>query len=619
MVDRVVGDKALPEEVSARIVAKADGVPLFVEELTKAVLESGLLRDAGDRYELTGPLPPLAIPATLHDSLMARLDRLAPVKEVAQIGAALGREFSYALLVAVAARPEPELRAALDQLVASELVFRRGTPPEATYSFKHALVQDAAYDTLLKSRRQQLHARIAEVIESRFPGIAEAQPEVMAQHLEAAGLLTRAVRYRMSAGEHATRRSANLEAIVHLSRGLEMVAALPENERLRWELRLRVALCPPLVVLKGYGAPETAAAFAAAKDLAEQTGDSSFLMPLLYDEFFVTTMRADYRHAQEVGERFLALAEAASDPGPMMIARRALGVICFGRGALGDSRANLEASVSLYDPTCHLPLTFQYGLVNPRVAALAFLARTVHLCGYPERACELVVEATALARELGHMNSLAFALIYGAVLLYHTANDRHGVATGLQELRTLTEAGGQPMWRAYADVFEGWALAQEGRRVEGLACVEAGMRDLTASASRYQRSQMLGLLAQVQILTGAHVSAAGTLNAALDFVADSDERYFEAELWRLRASCGLFNGGTFESTLADLRRSLDLARAQGARAWELRSSVSLSGILAEQGRRAEAYDLLAPVYGWFTEGFDTADLKEAKALLHELR
>ncbi|HET6522395.1 MAG TPA: hypothetical protein VFG47_21615, partial [Geminicoccaceae bacterium] len=355
MIERVVGAKALPAEVSTQIVARTDGVPLFVEELTKAVLESGLLEDEGDRYALTGPLPPLAIPATLHDSLMARLDRVASAKEVAQLGAVIGQEFSQELLAAVADQPQVQLRSALDQLVAAELIFRRGAPPGATYSFKHALVQDAAYGTLLRSKRQQLHARIADAIETRFPDIAEGQPEVIAQHLEAAGLFSRAATYWTMAGEHATRRSANLEAIAHLTRGLKVAAMLPETaERLRCELQMRVALCPPLVVLKGYGAPETAAAFAAAKDLAEQTGDSSFLLPLLYDEIFVTTMRADYRRAQEVGERFLALAEAANEPGPIMIARRALGVICLGRGALNQSREHLETSISLYDADCHL-------------------------------------------------------------------------------------------------------------------------------------------------------------------------------------------------------------------------------------------------------------------------
>ena len=259
LVEQVVRDKALPDEVAAQIVAKTDGVPLFVEELTKTVLESGLLRDAGDHYELLGPLPPLAIPATLHNSLLARLDRLAPVKEVAQIGAALGREFSHALLAAVDDRSEAELQAALDQLVASELVFRRGTPPEATYSFKHALVQDAAYGTLLRSRRQQLHARIAQVLEGQFPETVETQPEVLAHHCTQAGFIEKAVEYWHRAGERAVRRSANLEAIQHLEVALELSASLPDDRRrAERELRLLTLLNPALMVTKGPGAEEVA-------------------------------------------------------------------------------------------------------------------------------------------------------------------------------------------------------------------------------------------------------------------------------------------------------------------------------------------------------------------------
>jgi class 3 adenylate cyclase/DNA-binding winged helix-turn-helix (wHTH) protein len=323
LVAGLTGGRSLPALVLDQIVARAEGVPLFVEELTKAVLESGLLREEGDRYELAGPLLPVAIPVTLRDSLLTRLDRLGPVEEIAQIGAVIGREFSHELLATVAGRSQDQMRLALEQLVASELVYCRGTPGEATYIFKHALVQDAAYDTLRRGERQRLHARIAEAIERGFPGVAESQPEVIARHLEEAGILRRAAEYWALAGERATRRSANVEAAMHLSRGLAIVAKLPENaERLGLELRLRMALCAALIVLKGPGAPETAAAFTAAKGLAEQSGDSSFLFPLLYNEFVVTTMRADYRSAQNVGERFLALAEAKNDPALMMIAQR---------------------------------------------------------------------------------------------------------------------------------------------------------------------------------------------------------------------------------------------------------------------------------------------------------
>jgi predicted ATPase len=298
LVEQVVGDKTLPDEIASQIVAKTDGVPLFVEELTKTVLESGLLRDAGDHYELLGPLPPLAIPATLHDSLLARLDRLAPVKEVAQIGAALGREFSHALLAAVDDRSEAELQAALDQLVASELVFRRGTPPEATYSFKHALVQDAAYGTLLKSRRQQLHARIAQVLEGQFPETVETQPEVLAHHCTQAGFIEKAVEYWHRAGERAARRSANIEAIRHLEMALELLASLPDDRgRAERELGLLTLLSPALMVIKGTGAEEVATTLERARRAARELQSLDHIIPATLGLWLFHNSRGDFGRA----------------------------------------------------------------------------------------------------------------------------------------------------------------------------------------------------------------------------------------------------------------------------------------------------------------------------------
>jgi class 3 adenylate cyclase len=295
LVGQVVKDKPLPDEVAAQIVAKTDGVPLFVEELTKTVLESGLLRDAGDHWELAGPLPPLALPSTLHDSLLARLDRLAPVKEIAQIGAALGREFPHVLLAAVAGRPEAELQRALDQLVAAELVYRRGTAPDVTYSFKHALVQDAAYGSLLKSRRQHLHGRIAQILEERLPETAATQPELLAHHFMEARQIERAVVYWLKAGERAAARSANLEAIRHFARGLEALEAVPESaERDRRELAFQIAIGTPLIAVQGYSAPQTGAAYGRARALSERLGEAEPLVATLSGEFVHYLVRGDY-------------------------------------------------------------------------------------------------------------------------------------------------------------------------------------------------------------------------------------------------------------------------------------------------------------------------------------
>ena len=326
MVNQVVGAKALPGEVSEQIVAKTDGVPLFVEELTKTVLESGLLTDAGDHYELAGPVPPLAIPATLQDSLMARLDRLAPVKEVAQLGAEIGSEFPHALLAAVANRPETTLHAALDQLVSSELIFCRGIPPHAVYTFKHTMVQDVAYQSLLKSRRQQLHARIAGVLQERFPETAATQPELLAQHCTAAGQLDQAIDYWHRAGQRASERSADLEAIAHLTRGLELARTLPDpTQSARQELKLRVALGEPLVAAKGYGAAEAGATYTRALELCRQVGETPELFPAMWGLWYFYCGQGACRTARDLGRELLGLAERQTDPALLVAGHQALG------------------------------------------------------------------------------------------------------------------------------------------------------------------------------------------------------------------------------------------------------------------------------------------------------
>jgi class 3 adenylate cyclase len=346
MVDRVVGEKSLPPEVLALIVRKTDGVPLFVEELTKAVLESGLLVDAGDHYELSGPLPPLAIPATLHDSLLARLDHFAPAKEVAQIGAAIGREFSHALLAAVTDRPEDQLRDALAQLVSSELVFRRGTPPEATYSFKHALVRDAAYGTLLKSRRQHLHARIAQVLEEQFPEIAESQPALLAHHSTEAGLTANAVDYRRRAARLAVAQSAHLEAIAEATKGLEALAGLPDGpERRRQELDLQLALGRGFLIAKGEAAPETGSAYSRAVELCAQVDEIEQMFPALYGRYLFHWVRGELLLAHELAHQFFEIAQDQDEPSARATGTRIIGMISLQLGRPSAARTYLEQAL----------------------------------------------------------------------------------------------------------------------------------------------------------------------------------------------------------------------------------------------------------------------------------
>jgi predicted ATPase/class 3 adenylate cyclase len=616
MVDRVVGEKSLPAEVITQIVAKTDGVPLFVEELTKTVLESGLLTDAGDHYELTGPLPPLAIPATLHDSLMARLDRLAPVKEIAQIGAAIGREFSHALLAAVADRPEAELQTALDQLVASELVFRRGTPPEATYSFKHALVQDVAYQSLLKSRREPLHTRIARALEERFPETAATEPERLAQHYAAAGLYDQAVGYWHRAGQRASERSANLEAITHLTKGLELARTLPDpTQSARHELKLQVALGEPLVAVKGYGSPEAGATYARALKLCRELGDTLRLFPAMFGLWHFYYGQAAFHRARDLGNELLGLAERCADPLLLVAAHQALGQSLYNLGKFAAARKHLEQAQQAFqvklDRSPHLP----YG-VAPSVQRMAFLAQLLLCTGYPDQALQRSHEAIGSARELRHPHSLACSM-YFAIRLHLLRGETREADELAEAAFALSTKHGFTLWTALIVFMQGWSLCQQGRVTDGVARMRTGHDDALATGYKAARTMYCSLFAEAYGRIGQLSEGWQMLSEALDAAEQSGQRYYEAETYRFRGELHLREADV-QHAEASFERAIDIARHQQAKSWELRAATSLARLWAEQGRHREAYDLLAPVYGWFTEGFDTGDLKDARALLNQL-
>ena len=618
LAERVAGGKALPAEVLAQIVAKTDGVPLFVEELTKAVLESGLLRDEGDRYALAGPLPALAIPATLHDSLMARLDRLASVKEVAQIGAALGREFSHELLAAVVPHSEERLRDALDQLVEAELVFRRGTPPEASYTFKHALVQDAAYESLLRSRRQQLHARIAQILEERFPETAATEPELLAQHCTQAGLAEQAAAYWHKAGQRALARSATAEAVAQLSQGLEVLQRLPDGpERQRQEHGLQLVLGHALTAAKGYSAPETGRAFARARELCRQIGDTTQLFPVLFGQYVHHLVRAEPVPAREVAEEMLRLARQQDDTAAQVAAHRAVGSAFDDLGELSSARAHLEQALALYDPVAHRSLAFLYAQ-DPRVAGLCWLSRSLFALGYPEQSLARIREAWVAARELAHPHTVAHALGFRCNLC-QLFQDRCGVEEQAEALITLGTEQSFPFWLALGTIYQGWALADGGQAEAGIARVCAGLAGYWATGAQHRSPYLLALLAEVHGKAGETSEALDVVAEALARVEKTGECWFEAELHRLRGEL-LLSLPEPNRTEAEacFRRAMAVARGQEAKLWELRAAMSLARLWRDQGRRAQAHDLLAPVYGWFSEGFNTTDLKEAKRLLDEL-
>jgi TOMM system kinase/cyclase fusion protein len=617
MTGQVARGKALPAEVVEQVVAKTDGVPLFVEELTKMVLESGLLQEQENRYALTGPLPPLAIPTTLHDSLMARLDRLATVKGLAQLGATLGREFSYELLQAVSPWDEEALRRGLSQLVETEFLYQQGLPPQATYLFKHALIQEAAYQSLLRSTRQQHHQRIAQVLEERFPERCETQPELLAHHYTEAGLRAQAIPYWQRAGQRANERLAHLEAIAHLGKGLEVLAALPDTaERTQQELLLQTTLGPALMVTKSFGAPEVECVYTRARELCRQVGETPQLFPVLWGLWRFYLVRAAYQTARELAEQCLSLAQRVDDPALLLVAHYMLGGTLYHFGELTLGRAHLEQGLALYDRQQHHHLAFRYGM-DLGVWCLSYGAWPLWHLGYPDQALTRNNEAITLAQDLAHPHSLAAALNYTA--MFHTFRREAHAAQELAEAgMAFSTEHGFTQYLALGMNMRGWAFAVQGQGEEGIAQLHQGLAAYRAAGAELGRPHRLALLAEAYGEVGQKEAGLTVLAEALAVVDKTGELFWEAELYRLKGELLLRQANPTAEVEACFRQALDIARQQQAKSLELRAAISLSRLWQQQGKRAEAHDLLAPIYGWFTEGFDTPDLQEAKALLDTL-
>jgi predicted ATPase/class 3 adenylate cyclase len=594
MVARVTGGRVLPAEVMKQIVAKTDGNPLFVEELTKTVLEAGILVADADGYRLDGPLPPLAIPETLQDSLMARLDRLASVREIAQIGAAIGREFSYSLVQALVAREESALKHALFQLEQAELVFRRGEPPDAVYSFKHALVRDAAYESLLKSRRQQLHGQIARALEQRFADIVASQPEIVAQHFTEAGLVEAAIDYWLKAGHLALSRSANAEAVKHLRQGIELTRSLaPSPERVRKELDFYLALGPAVAATEGDAAPETSRVFSHARALLGEGGTLMEQMTVLWGAYLAHSMRAEYTAAREVAQQCMAL------------------------GAFVDARVHLERALDLCAANPETVTSYRRFGTDDRVNALSFLAPTLLLLGYPEQSVAAAAQAVSRAHTIGLAYSTALALSHVAFLGTIGCDPQRAAAHADEAIALSVEHGlASPGHRAR--FFRGALLAQSGDPQHGIELMRNAVAAAEGSAERNRRTLYLCHLASAHASLGRPEVGLGLLDEAIQTAEITNERFFEAELHRLRGEMLLSLGKKAEAE-AGLRRALAIARQQQARWWELRAATSLAKHWHDEGRSVEARSLLEPVYGWFIEGFDTTYLKDARALLDELK
>jgi predicted ATPase len=619
LVAAVTGGRALPAEVLDQILAKTDGVPLFVEELTKAVLESGLLTDAGDHYALAGPLPPLAIPATLHDSLLARLDRLAPVKEVAQIGAAIGREFSYELLAAVAPLGDNELQNALGQLVEAELIFRQGVPPQATYSFKHVLVRDVAYETLLKSRRQQLHGHIAGVLREHFPEVVENKPELLARHCAEAGLAKEAIQHLTKAGRQALERSANAEAAGHLGKGLTLLETLPAGpERDATELDLLVALGPPLVATKGFTDPEVEKIYRRARILCQGLGNTTQLVPVLVGLANNHLLRGELQEAREFGEECLTLAQHRDEPGIRMAARRMLGSALHFLGEFPSARAHLEQANALRERYHRHFDASLYLISGSTVYCRSIFARVLWALGYPEQALSSSDEALSLAEETSHSHTLAQALSLAAA--FHL--DRRDVERTERLARAAVALATEhdfAYWRATGSLWWGWALVQRRDVEAGLAHIRQSLAQFRARGDVQTIPHALIVLADVYGRVGEPQRGLEVLTEALGVLEQTKERRREAEIHRLQGELlRSLPGQHGAEAEVCFKRALAVARQQSARLWELRAAGSLARLWAEQGNRRKARDLLVPIYNWFTEGFETADLQDARMLLDQL-
>ena len=614
MIARLTGGKVFPEEVATQIATKSDGVPLFVEELTRMVVESDLLREVDGSYELSGPLPPLAIPSTLQDSLTARLDRLSLVGESVQLAAVLGREFSYELIRAVSPLDDAALARDLGQLVTSEFLYKRGAPPESSYIFKHALIQDAAFNSLLISRRKQYHQQVAQALEEQFGDTAKTQPELLAYHYTEAGCHEQAISFWQRAGQRAREGSAHGEAIAHLTKGLEILAALPQTpERDQQDLTFHVSLGNSLALTRGWAAPEVEEVYTRARELCQQTGETSELLPVLWGSSQVYILRADLPKHREIGNRLLSLAESQQDPVAAMAARLVMGVNLFHAGDCAAGREHIGQAYTLQH-RAHMVL---FG-IDLGVFALSYMAHTLWCLGYPEQALHKSQDAVALAQKLSHPFSLTVALAYAA-MLSQFRRQMHATRKRAEATVALSEGHGFAYYLAWATIVQGWVGAESGEVEDGMAEMQQGLAALRATGSSLRLPYYRALLAAAFGKTGHVAEGLRALDEAFADVEQTGERWLEAELHRLRGEL-LLQKRSENSAEAEtcFQKALDIARQQQAKSWELRAANSLARLWQSQGKSVQARELLAGIYGWFTEGFDTPDLIDVKVLLEEL-
>ena len=625
MIDHIIGADPLPEAIRQDIIERTDGIPLFVEEMTKAVLETAS-EDAARRIAGSVPSPAMAVPASLHASLMARLDRLGGSKELAQIGAAIGREFSHALLAAVACRPEAKLEMQLDKLVRAGLLFRQGAPPDAAYLFKHALVQDAAYGLLLREPRRHLHARIAETLESRFSETAENKPEVLARHWAEAGEFERAAALWGKAGQRSAQRSALVEAAEQLKRALDMIAALPSTPLLRREaIKLQVELITPLIHVSGYATPETRAAgeralllIEEAQALGEPPEDPLLLFSALYGSWAANIVAFNGDVMQELAVQFLALAQKQAATAPVMVGHRLMGLTLLHAGKIEDGRRHFDRAIALYDPAEHFPLATRFGQ-DVGATSLSWRSISLWVLGYPEDALRDVVRALEIARQSQHSATLVYVLNF-SIFPHLSCGNFMAVNALIDEFVPLKDQIESGFWGGWGTVQRGCVSALTGKVSEAVQDIASGIGEMRATGTTLWMPLFLSSLGLANAQIGQFDQAWANIHEAMTAVKTVKESWCEAEINRIAGEIALL--GTKPDLLkaeAYFANALEIARSQQAKSWELRAAMSAARFLLAQGSRETARDILAPVFDWFTQGFDTVDLRNAKLLLMELR
>ena len=620
LIEQIAGGRSLPGPVLQHILIQTDGVPLFIEELTKTVVESEVLQDVNGRYELTRPLATLDIPATLHDSLMARLDRLA-AKDLAQIGAALGREFSYELIQAVSTREEVSLQQGLQQLCQAGLIYQRGTPPHATYFFKHALIQETAYQSLLKRTRQDVHYTSAQILEERFPEITETQPEFVAHHYTQAGRIQQAIPYWRQAGERANTRAAHTEAIQHAQTGLDLVSSLPEDaERDQLELDLQVLLGGSLS--SNYGAPEVERTYRRARELCQRLGETKEIFPVLRGLATFYMMRGNQTVAQDLSEQCMRFAHATRNSLFQIEACVALGFNLFYRGKLEAARTTLEQGVQLYSEIQEKATPVFFTPQDPGVACLSLLPWVLWLLGYPDQATQRHEEALHLAQRLGQPFNVTYALIVGSSYDVLRQEKEEAMQHAVTALQTASEHG-LSTWSIAAKIQLGSTKAARGESAEALDLLTENITAWRALGLELTCPFHIASLAQAYRTAGQLDKALASITEALQHAEQYGERWYDAECYRLRGEYALAQSADQDDEAddeaeADWLQVIEIARSQQAKSLELRAAVSLSRLWQRQGKKTEASALLCPIYAWFSEGFDSEDLRYARALLAEL-